>query len=1182
MVNAPESDKALRYLQQLDEARCAGRWADVPELCRKVEKHAPHRKCLTLTARSEAQIAAYSTQRPSTTASIAAASNSLSPVIPSLLTAIEHEAGQTQDAFQATVCLGWLHYVLDEPGLAVARLPKDFGAIATQLSSETTTLTAWTRVCLVKGTYLKGIALEKTGAVENAIASYFSILPWLSTIADPAAESVQFRMWSEYALVRLCQVSDQSSSAGQYVETSQALSAYRYWAKFWEATAKSGASASADAARHRRLAWKSYYDTLSHILRHDEPYEPESTPSASEKPPLHDHLSIRLRQRAELKRVETIYENLLIKETHFPKASEANVEVEAWAEAVIGNWRVLCGPTWSDDDLGEGGKEGLGRSVLDILYRAATKTFHSTQILRYLFIVHASLAEFDLAFKAYDSYVEIITRGKDRAEKSGEADVGIDDDSTVLRTSAEAIRLLCRYGSRKEAEKAVEIGHSIGKWLEQSEHIRSASDAGSVASIETIIEPTALATAYYAIGLSQAHWARFTYDVDKRAEFHTRAIQSLRKALAPAYADSNNVGTLFALALVLAESRDIAGAIKAVKRALAHPQNGTAATSTDGVLSGGFITKFDRERKLIPVWHLLALLLTSRSDFSAAEKACQAAFEQFGDPAILFGREDTDNFRSEHLNAVSTQTETNRGIVDRMERFEKYSILQIKMTQLALVEVTDGALAAVDGCDELLALYGRLYGDPTLEKAKPEPQTVTLAPPKSAVGTVRGSIFRGRASHKTASQGTSVRNSSVPIAQTSTEGMQAGPPPAIQVTNDENTRNPDSHHRRHLFHHHHSKKDENTAGVFRTPSKLQKRSSASLRRPSVSEPNQTPEVPPLPENTIANGTTAHGSTARSSSSRRQSLSSNPRKSVESGREPLRPIAHNLPHTSPPLGHTDQPPKQDTRLHARLPRLDYIPPDPHFSKVQERLQKVSLLVSIWIFIAELYTRAEMIEDGRQAISEAMKLVEGFELEIIAESSSARSLAEKGWGGGKSVEELWADAFTARGDLLVAQENKHKARADFERALLHFPDHPKGIVGLSNILLDIYSRVIPLEPAETPTAAGSLAPVSKPITTEDPTNSKTHHFTSHTPSVENQLSPPVLNRLAARDRAFGLLSILTKLGVGWDYSEAWYALARAYEESGQAEKTKEVLWWCVELEDTRPVRSWRNVTIGGLVL
>jgi hypothetical protein len=76
-----------------------------------------------------------------------------------------------------------------------------------------------------------------------------------------------------------------------------------------------------------------------------------------------------------------------------------------------------------------------------------------------------------------------------------------------------------------------------------------------------------------------------------------------------------------------------------------------------------------------------------------------------------------------------------------------------------------------------------------------------------------------------------------------------------------------------------------------------------------------------------------------------------------------------------------------------------------------------------------------------------------------------------------------------------------------------------------------------------------------------------------------SPEELNRLAARDRAYGLLSGLTKLGQGWDYSEAWFALAKAYEHSGQIDKAKEVLWWCVELEDTRPLRHWRNITPGG---
>jgi hypothetical protein len=39
-----ESEKAIRYIQSLDLARCQGQWHQVPELARKVEKHAPHRK----------------------------------------------------------------------------------------------------------------------------------------------------------------------------------------------------------------------------------------------------------------------------------------------------------------------------------------------------------------------------------------------------------------------------------------------------------------------------------------------------------------------------------------------------------------------------------------------------------------------------------------------------------------------------------------------------------------------------------------------------------------------------------------------------------------------------------------------------------------------------------------------------------------------------------------------------------------------------------------------------------------------------------------------------------------------------------------------------------------------------------------------------------------------------------
>jgi cargo-transport protein YPP1 len=79
-----------------------------------------------------------------------------------------------------------------------------------------------------------------------------------------------------------------------------------------------------------------------------------------------------------------------------------------------------------------------------------------------------------------------------------------------------------------------------------------------------------------------------------------------------------------------------------------------------------------------------------------------------------------------------------------------------------------------------------------------------------------------------------------------------------------------------------------------------------------------------------------------------------------------------------------------------------------------------------------------------------------------------------------------------------------------------------------------------------------------------------------------STALLDRLAARDRAYGLLSGLTKLGSGWNYSEAWFALARAQEEAELVDKARDALWWCVELEEGRGVRGWNSVGAGGYVL
>ncbi|KAF2086950.1 filamentation protein-like protein [Saccharata proteae CBS 121410] len=1145
-----ESEKALRYIAQLDEARCNARWEQVPELARKIEKHAPHRLY------------------------------SLSNLIPTVQSALQQEDTHAQDRFIAEVCLGWIYWVLDEPSDAITKLPSDYEATIAGLTGGNSEgkLLGWTQACIVKGAYLKGFAQEKTGSISKAIETYESVLPYLSSIPSFNTVSSQFRTYTEWLLARLGLWSNLSETSAAREDPQASLRAFRVWSRLWEnGSAQALGEAPDGQAGSRRAVWKAYYDSLSEILRRGWLYSGASDQEVSifkevpEQFAEEQIATMRLQQRAELKKVETMYEALVLKETRFPKASQNNKEIEEWVESVMDNWRIFCGPLWREEELGEGGKGGVGRSVLDILYRAATKSFHSTRILRHLFTVHASLAEFDLAFKAFDSYVEIVTRGKDRAESSGEDDPGLDDDDTVLLTAAEAIRLLCRFGSRSEAEKAKEVGETIDKWLKQrtpatsppGPHTGDSSAEHNDGPTEGVLSPQARAIAYRAVGISQAQWARFTYQATSRSELQSKAAQSFRKALSPELGDPNNLETLYALGVVLAEMRDLGGAVKVVKRALASSPEPDTLVMPDGVLSAEkadlHVPRYTRERKLIPLWHLLALILTARSDFGTAAKTCEAAFEQFEDPTTLFGNsEHTQAYRSEHLNESTSSVEnsqgkSDKGLVDAMEAYEKEGILQVKMTQISLVEVLDGTSTAVDAGAELLTLYKRLFGDPSGGHAAIRVSSPTEpALPQSSAGTIKGSIFgRARSRSKVAAQSSPL--SKTTPTRTATMMTQGSEAPAIQVT-DTTPEKSDGHHH-HLFHH----RDHEKSPRHRSGSLLHRRHhDSAAQEPSEKTDGQT------------------GGARRESTV--SSKGHTDLKAEDSPDQPLRPIPHNgTSHDSqaPPAGHPEQPPRQDIRLPAPFPRVNYTPPEPRFPAVQERRHTISLLIDVWLFIAGLYVRADMHQEATAALDEANSLTEMLEMEVSQEASNAKAFAQKGWGGSRSIEELWASVHAARGELALAQSEPYDALASFEKALSHFPDHPAAIVGLSDILIDIYTEAIP---AERPDDFSPIRPSKTPSSRSTDIPSPSNPISGGSKAAD----PEALNRLAARDRAYSLLSSLTKLGSGWDYSEAWFGLARAYEESGQVDKAKSVLWWCVELEEARPVRGWGCVGGGGFVL
>jgi cargo-transport protein YPP1 len=1096
--------------------------------------------------------------------------------------------------------LAWIHWLLSEPGLAASRLPKDIMSLFSEISKLQDPPSDYTTVCMLKSVYMKGSYRNQEGDVSGSLAVFKSVIPWVHDHEPKLLSQPQLSLWSEQLLAHTSLTASESvdlSSSGSHERIDVALQAFRHWALF---SAKSQVTARdefgiARLIRQKIEIWKAYYLFLSKLLQHGIDHH-----TFGEK-------HTRLHQVGELRRIESTYENELLSVTRFPKAHESNRAIEEWVEQVIRNWEVLCGRSWPEAELGEGGRNAYGRNVLDILYRAATKTFHSTLILRRLFQVHRSLADFSLAYKALDSYLELVTRGKERADKSHKSPAGIDDDETVLRTISEAVEGLSTFGRENEAEKAFQLTGKLEEWTKEyasrQPYLRvngpTDSDADGIDSQTRRAYARTVEIAHRAIGVGKAFWAVWTPESERRLTYQSEALASFKQAHVMLADVPPSLETAYAQSLLLAETRDLKGAIECVKTSLSTSSSQAAETH------------YAQQRKIMPFWHLLALLLSARQDFSTAYQMCGAAFDQFSDSNILFGtRAASVDGDTPTYGEKTPSNDATYGLVDDMDGREKERIVEIRMTELALVELVEGAEEAVNGSNELLSLFSRLFGHLGIgreEKIKPK----GLAPPKSSAGTVkslRGSIFgRKRRGPPISAQSPGVNGvPSMPEDNLTRYTTQTTEAPTIRITDeDSKTEKQRSHpfrrshsHNRSDSHSHklHKREGSKTSIIHRHGQSAATRPISSV----VSSQRQSFETgqEQLPRHASATEGQANrvsedmnlegiGPTKSEDVATADALPLHEHNKIAGAKVPLPPVAHNTDHREvpPPPGHVQQPPEQDVRLPIIHPSTTSSQPSPQFPKAAEQIQAYGLLVKVWLFVAGLYRRASLFEDSVEACDESSRNASQIEALVCAQESSAVAFADPGWGGGRSSNEVWADVHTERAHLALAKGMPHEALKQFEEALMYHLDHPKATIGLSNILLDIYEQKIPSEPTR-PGFDQGVPPKQKQHAQSSGgiQNGFLLEDGAAAPRAADELrkTPENLNRLAARDRAYGLLSNLTKLGTSWDDSDAWYALARAHECGGQIEKAKEVLWWCVELEDKRPVRHWRNVGSGLYVL
>lgn len=866
-----------------------------------------------------------------------------------------------------------MYWVVAEYALALDHLPN---GLAEAGQDARDSLTEWTSVCAMKSAYLTANCLMRDNQRPAALAAFESGLPSLDRVWGGQPVHSQLKYWSELYLTEYCMLTSESIRQGDATFDQQnSISCFRAWARYWEAmsapvTGGFGFKGSVNSVP-RRTIWSEYYQGLAKHLVNDDGFPAANLGNVAADTP------VRTQLRMELKRVEASYEKLLLSETAFPRADEQRTEVEQFIKQVMTNWTILCGRGWSEKDLGQGGRAAISRSVLETLYNAATKTYHSTIILRSLFSVHVSLAEFDLAFKALDSYLEIVTKGKARVAKTGIPEPSLDSDATVLETLSQAIMTLCLYGHHKSAEKARQLGAELEDWLSKLQSNQSGSDTSSY------IPPPVISLAWQAIGLSHAHWSRSTYEAASRTEIQSKAIRCLRKSLASEFGRSKDTRSIFALGVLLAERKELSTAVEIVRSTLMSTKR-DETNAGDELYSGPYW----QERSLIPMWHLLALLLSARQDYVMASRACDGAVEQFKDSSILFGQ--SDSFKSEHLNdaeSKSVTTESQGGLVDEMDDFEKEGLLEVKMTQLALVELQEGPNAAVNASYELLSLFTRLFGNVSTQPAL-HPASEGASKIASGRSSMRGSIFGSKEKGRPMSRqsgDTSDKGTALPTRPLTSQTAA----PSIQVT-DEAPRPPTSR--------------RTSSG----PNDAPRRNSLKKRNRSQSRGKATTNGSLPHQNSQAEGEPFF--TPNSDGSQADMLSS-PTKgppvamsaSFLSREKTSSSVGSYVSHASRGSEFSD--------LTLEITHASsYLLPLVQFPKDKERGRRTTILIKVWTMIAGFYRRANMLDECKAAVTEAQKLVQGLETEAARDPSGAGAMKSAVWAQKQSIEELWGDVFS----------------------------------------------------------------------------------------------------------------------------------------------------------------------------
>ncbi|KAJ2490760.1 hypothetical protein IWW37_002863 [Coemansia sp. RSA 2050] len=372
----------------------------------------------------------------------------------------------------------------------------------------------------------------------------------------------------------------------------------------------------------------------------------------------------------------------LLKVTYsFPRANEAHGEVLYEVDSAAKDWELVLAHSRADS-----------LRLVEVMYESMYLTYNSPRVLRHLADALIMFGDYHEAGLALNTYITLVERQLEAVRKAigaaiddGATDYGsvfgpnFESVSDILQAAITGARLNVAYLSNAhECMSFVHFAYDLISDVEQR-------DPGNV--IMPAVPVTIRAQLALWKGAAHGLLAQMSREPDNRADHHTAALQLLQQAVEQS---PRSFDTHYQLALELAiGARDILAATTSAKQAVAL------------------------DSKRVEAWHLLALLSTSRKDYTKAQQICDVGLKQSEWWGVYCAiRQSPTGDGSDHTSSIggdaSVDAETPAGPAGSTE--SGIAFFELAMTQMAIERQLQGYEASLKAQSHLFALFGCIYG----------------------------------------------------------------------------------------------------------------------------------------------------------------------------------------------------------------------------------------------------------------------------------------------------------------------------------------------------------------------------------------------------------------------------------------------------------------------------------------